>query len=253
MLPLHLSTSLSSRISNSSLSLLTALWMFWNKKWKKGILVWSSHLRGLWVITTPLLNSSNGLFRSAVLLLLNNLIKLPCRSWNLKEQFLKKLEPSWIVRPDLVVVVSSVVRANEASLHESGGRGNGNSGLGCQWHCCTCCSCCRLEKVSSMSEWSLISPVCLCLWCCCVCCWRWDGWGGSLLLPLLLQHCSGRLSGSWVRRFKSGLVSIRFQWMLSSMDDNGRSLLPCLLHAVVHQRNLANIFLMNFANANWKL
>ena len=36
------------------------------------------------------------------------------------------------VRPDLVVVVSSVVRAHEASLYESGGRGNGNSGLGRQ-------------------------------------------------------------------------------------------------------------------------
>ena len=48
--------------------------------------VWSSHLRGLWFITTPLLNSSNGLFRSAVRLLLNNLIKLPCRSWNLKRR-----------------------------------------------------------------------------------------------------------------------------------------------------------------------
>ena len=43
-----------------------------------------NNLRGLWVITTPLLNSSNGRFRSAVRLLLNNLIRLPCRSWNLK-------------------------------------------------------------------------------------------------------------------------------------------------------------------------
>ena len=59
--------------------------MFWSKSEKEN-LVSSSYLRGLWVITTPLLNSSNGLFRSAVRLLLNNLIKLPCRSWNLKRR-----------------------------------------------------------------------------------------------------------------------------------------------------------------------
>lgn len=53
-------------------------------QWQKGTLTSkSSSLRsGLAVMTTPLLNSSNGRWRSAVHRLLVNLTKVPQRSWN---------------------------------------------------------------------------------------------------------------------------------------------------------------------------
>ncbi|KAJ3653271.1 hypothetical protein Zmor_012531 [Zophobas morio] len=58
MLPLHLSTRRSMRISNNSES-----------------------RRGRWVITTPLLNSSRGRRRSAVRFPLESLTREPQRSW----------------------------------------------------------------------------------------------------------------------------------------------------------------------------
>ena len=104
MLSLQLSTILSSRISNSLLSLSSLLWMIVSNQSGYKKLISSSHLRRRWVITTPLFNSSNGLFRSAVLLMLKSLIKILCRSWNLNWKLNSKAATIWISDPILLVL-----------------------------------------------------------------------------------------------------------------------------------------------------
>ena len=194
ILPLHLSTKRSSRISKSSLSLL------WRSVIKIGF------LEATWEVCES--SQPRCWTRQTVV----SVPQFGCcwTTWSdsraargiLSEKDLFKLNYLFVSsQPDFIVVVARVVSPHKACLHKTRRGSNSDSGLGRQWYRCACCCRCCLSRIVMMMlmipcSCACCQPVCLCLWCCCGCCWLSGGSGGSWLPPLQLLRCSGRWSGS---------------------------------------------------------